>query len=337
MKQQIKIVCLYILKYTGMFMLWRRFARNGLQILCYHGIAFKDEHHFKPGLFMRADTFENRISLIRHLGCEVLPLDKAVELLRQDALPRNAVTITIDDGWLGTLRYAVPTLRAAGMPATIYVTTYYVVHEEPVFNIAVRYMFWKSTAMILDLAKLGIEDAGMVNLVDPVEAEKSASSIIHFGRKCHDANGRARLLQALGEQLGVPIDDPGDHSMFRLMSTKEVAQAAEAGIDIQLHTHRHQTCKDDRIALQREIEDNRTVLSDLARGELKHFCYPSGNFSEQQFDWLAGNGVVSATTCNPGINYAGANCYALNRFLDSEDMSPIEFEAALIGLGQLWR
>ena len=39
------------------------------------------------------------------------PLDDALAKLEEDALPKNATAITIDDGWYGTFKFQYPVLR----------------------------------------------------------------------------------------------------------------------------------------------------------------------------------------------------------------------------------
>src|SRR5437588_360861 len=70
-----------------------------LLILGYHGIALKDEHRWRPGLFMPSDLFVSRMELISQMGCTVLPLDEALNRLQAKSLPPASVVITFDDGF----------------------------------------------------------------------------------------------------------------------------------------------------------------------------------------------------------------------------------------------
>src|SRR3546814_17535202 len=55
--------------------------RSDLRILCYHGAALRDEHHFRPGLFMGKETFAARMALLARQGYPVIALDIAVAAL----------------------------------------------------------------------------------------------------------------------------------------------------------------------------------------------------------------------------------------------------------------
>src|SRR3546814_16890839 len=86
--------------------------------LCYHGAALRDEHHFRPGLFMGKETFAARMALLARQGYPVIALDIAVAALPTGQWPRGATIVTIHDGWFGTYRTMAPVLRAPGSPET---------------------------------------------------------------------------------------------------------------------------------------------------------------------------------------------------------------------------
>jgi len=122
-----------------------------------------------------------------------------------------------------------------------------------------------------------------------------------------------------------------------LMNAAEVADLAGQGFDIQLHTHRHRFPEDAQQA-RRELDDNRQVLAPLTGGRpLTHLCYPSGEWSPAVWPSLESRGVVTATTCDPGLNTPATPPYALGRFLDFQPIPQIVFEAEVSGFGNLLR
>src|SRR5262249_18243487 len=125
--------------------------------------------------------------------------------------------------------------------------------------------------------------------------------------------------------------------MLSLLSSEQIRSLITSGIDIGLHTHRHQLPEDDRIGVEREVFDNRQVLEPLVGKRLDHLCYPSGVWGEQQWPWLQQLGIRSAMTCEIGLNYADTPRLGLRRILDGENVSQIEFEAELFGYGEVLR
>ena len=120
------------------------------------------------------------------------------------------------------------------------------------------------------------------------------------------------------------------------MTPDEIRSLADLGMDIQLHTHRHQFPPVEELA-RRELEDNRAVLEPILGRSCHHLCYPSGVFTPEQWPWLEACEIASATTCLPGLNRIDTPRYGLRRFLDAETVTAIEFEAELAGLAELLR
>ena len=322
-------------KALGLFRLSRRITRNGLRILCYHGFSEGDEHVFRPLTFMRSETFCRRLSHLARHRYPVLALGEAIRRLHDGTLPAGATAITIDDGFSSSYRQTIPALADFGFPATMYVTTYYCVKRNPIFRLAIQYMFWKTAAQELDLLGLG-DLAGRVSLANQPEKDHVVHEIICYGESSCDEPGRERLAQQIGERLDVDYGAIVRQRSLDLMSQEEVRSAADVGLDIQLHTHRHRLPPDEQ-QTQREIVECRSVLEPLVKSPLIHFCYPSGVWSECHTPWLAALGIETATTCDMGLNYRHTPKLALCRFLDSEDIPEIEFEAEMCGFKEILR
>src|SRR5215203_3424617 len=158
LKRRVGLLALAALRALGGFEVARRLTARRLRILCYHGFSVADEHRFRPGMWIRGDTFERRIAFLKRGGYPVLPLDDALERMAAGTLPAAAVVVTIDDGFAGTLPVAVPVLQRLDAPATLYLTTYYTLHQDPVFDLAVAYLLYKADVEVLDARALGIPD-----------------------------------------------------------------------------------------------------------------------------------------------------------------------------------
>ncbi len=89
--------------------------------------------------------------------------------------------------------------------------------------------------------------------------------------------------------------------------------------------------------VRREIDDNRAVLEPIVGRPCDHLCYPSGVYTPDQWPWLEACAIASATTCELGLNDRCTPRFGLRRFLDSETVSEIEFEAEISGFAELIR
>jgi hypothetical protein len=112
-----------------------------------------------------------------------------------------------------------------------------------------------------------------------------------------------------------------------------VARLPRDLIDVQLHTHRHRVPTEAN-GFEREIVDNRREIASMTAAEMasvRHFCYPSGVTNPSFPGWLKRLGVVSATTCFPGIASKESDPLMLPRLIDTVNLSDVEFEGWLTG------
>lgn len=328
MRTRIKICLLYVVKILGGFHVCRFLSRRALRILCYHGISIDDEHLFRPTLFMRSSTFRRRMEHLAASRYNVIGLNEAVDRLRDDSLPSSSVVITIDDGWYGCLDGMIPTLRDLGLASTLYLTTYYAEQNQPVLDVIIGYLLWKTDANSAELDGL----QGNFDLSEASAREGAAETIVSYGNEALEAAGRLRLVTELAENLKVDFSSLEQRKMFRLVPLDRVGELAASGVDVQLHTHRHRLSLDNPEEVGREIRDNREKIEPIVGHDLAHFCYPSGVHHPRQFPWLEALGLKSATTTHSGFCYPETERFALPRIVDGEDIHPIEFEAELAGV-----
>lgn len=305
---------------------WRQ---RRLAILCYHGIALADEHQWDPELFISPSHFEQRLELLKRKRFHVLPLDTALTQLYAGTLPRRAVAITFDDGTYDLFRHAGPLLQQFGLPATIYLTTFYCEYPRPVFRLICQYMLWKQRngqlkpGRALNHGTVLLQDAAVrARLADELTTRAEEQKL--------SAEEKDELAKQLAQQLGVDYEELAERRILQIMRPAEVAEIAAKGVAIELHTHRHRTPLD-RALFEREIRDNRTVIERITGRQPQHFCYPSGVYHESFVPWLEGMQVLSATTCESGLASSSSQPMRLPRIFDTSLQSSIEFESWLEG------
>ena len=85
------------------------------------------------------------------------------------------------------------------------------------------------------------------------------------------------------------------------------------------------------------MASNREALRKIVGATPRHFCYPSGEYNEQHPEWLRRLGIVSATTCDPGLNGREVSVMLMKRFVDSDQAPDLEFEAEVCGAREMLR
>lgn len=316
----VKVALLFACKFTGLFRLSRACNRQAVRILCYHGFAIDSrQSEFRPKVFLPAAIFQRRMEWLKRHRYNIVPLSEAVDRLSTGEIRPDTVAITLDDGLYSVLTCGFPILKAFQFPATLYVTTYFVEHQEPVFLLTAAWLFW--------LAKVSSVQtpSGIYDLAQLQEFDQHG-----------DHSLRPVVLREIAVNLGIDFDRIMQERQFHLMTLDEIRKMADDGLDIQLHTHRHRWPLDSA-ALTDELVANTSVLAKATTTQINHVCYPSGVYDPENWPLLRELGIQSATTCAPGFNRAGINPLQLNRFLDGTDVPMIEFEAEMCGLFDLLR
>ena len=311
-----------------------RWRHERLLILCYHGIAQEDEHLWNPYLFVPPEHLAARMRFLRTRRFNVLSLDEALKRLSSGSLPERSVAVTFDDGYVDFYRLALPILRAYGIPATLYLTTYYAEHNQPVPGITAAYMIWKSRKFSGRLTTV----PGFEGVRWRAAAERHAISDA-IGRyfteeRTISAGDKHRMLQELAREIGFDLQPYCRRRIMHVMTLPEARDVSAAGIDIQLHTHRHWTPRDEEL-IRREIIDNRERITEITGIVPNDFCYPSGVHFPELLPWLRELGLRSATTCEAGLATPDDDLLLLPRFLDHSGVSLVEFEAWGSGIGSV--
>jgi peptidoglycan/xylan/chitin deacetylase (PgdA/CDA1 family) len=307
---------------------WRR---QRLLILCYHGIALEDEHRWDPSLYVSAAHLERRLTLLRKNRCAVLPLSEALERLYRNDLPDRAVVLTFDDGYYDFAARGWPLLQAYGYPGTVYLTTARVEHNFPIVHLFVSYMLWKARHQVLDgRGILGLQ--GSYALAAAEERERVVREMTDAVRRhCRTAADKDNVAREVAERLGLDHEALLRQRALTLMRAEEVGRLAREGVDVQLHTHLHRTPEDPETFVS-DIIQNRLRIEAMTGRRPTHLCYPSGLYRAAYLPGLRREGIVSATTCDPGMASRTSDPLLLPRFIDTTSITDVEFEAWVTGI-----
>jgi peptidoglycan/xylan/chitin deacetylase (PgdA/CDA1 family) len=98
--------------------------RNGPEaptatVLCYHIV----EAPAAPRMHIDRETFRQHLRYLEMTGYNVIPLRHLYEFVagKRASIPKNAVVITIDDGWRSTYTEAFPELEKRKFPFTVFI------------------------------------------------------------------------------------------------------------------------------------------------------------------------------------------------------------------------
>lgn len=332
--RRIKLLTLRSAEQAGLF---ARISRSGwrrdrLLILCYHGVSLADEHEWSD-VYVSEQRMRQRFEMLRALTGSILPLDEALERMASGDLPPCSVTVTFDDGLHDFYAKSYPLLQEFEITATVYVPTYYSKLRRPIFDVACSYLLWRGRGQRIDSGRLLPK---LVKLRVPADAR--ARRHLHLAIRAHvnemeySAIEKDAMLAELAPQVGVDWQQFLERRMLQSMSPAEITSLDRSLVDVQLHTHRHRSPRNQAMFM-RELDDNIAALEAMgfAADERTHFCYPSGDADPMFYPWLRARAISSATTCQPGIADRGVHPLNLPRVIDAMATTDTEFRGWVTG------
>ncbi|MEW6983603.1 polysaccharide deacetylase family protein [Colwelliaceae bacterium 6471] len=332
MQKKIKLLILLLLKFFGIFSVARWFTRKDVRVLCYHGFSYLDEHHFRPKLFMTPELFAKRLQwLTSQNNYQIVSLEQAI---KERGSKNYQVAITMDDGWASTYELVFDTLKKHQLPVTLYITSYYADNQQTVFNVAIAYILWKTPKTSITLPENIFIHASSYNLCKQPRQE-IIDSLNTQVSQLKTAEQREAALYEIAKLFDVSLGVDGKR-IFRLLNRQEINTLKKtANVDMQLHSHRHCSPKEQSL-FNKELTDNKDYLLQIfPSANLVHYCYPSGEYYEIQAEWLEQQGVISATTTVRGLFTGTSNKFQIPRILDGENMHQLELEFEMSGLREL--
>lgn len=338
-KRWLRRVLLAGLWVIGLMRLWRLLHRHHVTILMVHGVMEDNGQQkwrpLRPRLSPR--------DLDRYLGYlarwyTFISSDEAVEMLARRAPMRpNSIVFTFDDGYRNNLSHALPILRKYGAPATIFVATGHVDHQEP---------FWFDR---LDYAlQHGLTEGREVQVGSQVVRLSAQNysclrdSFCRFRalakREIVDDKRFYELMNSLSADLeangGKALTEMCDGDDWSAVATwDQIAAASGNGIIFGSHTVNH---------VRLPCVSGETVRDELAESKLAieqhvglpcgYLAYPNGDLNEAVVATVRELGYAAAFTTREGLNKRGDDPLLLRRISLSAGLSRLELYASVSGL-----
>ena len=310
---------------SGVPALARRQWRGQLAILTYHGI---EAVPMSPSCsyVVDADTLRRELTYVGKCF-NVLPIEEALERLRDGTLPDRAAVLTFDDGTRNLLANAAPVLSELGLPAAVFVVTAPMGTGEALWPDRLWLAFAKTRESEIDLSSLGL---GTRSLRSTAERGQACAAAVSHLKTLPDADRLARVDWLVAE-LGGEVDVYG--SPFQMLSWDEArALTGDGTISIHPHSATHPIlpkCPDDKV--EAEIAESCAAVRRETGTAPKIFAYPNGDFNECAKDALRRNGSTWALATTNGFANADSDPLALPRIVIGDHFSQAAFRLHVSG------
>jgi peptidoglycan/xylan/chitin deacetylase (PgdA/CDA1 family) len=272
--------------------------RGVLTILTYHRV---DDPAARPDLMPKLISatpaaFADQMAMVSRAFDPVALSDVLDALERPERLPSRAVLLTFDDGYADFLEHAWPVLKAASLPATLFVATGFA--ADPTLS------FWWDR---LWSAVRGTDrDEPLVTPLGalPVGAAHAPGTVatLRTWLKELDHDAAMAEVDAIVGQLGEPAAPPEP----AILGWDELRELAADGVTLAPHTQHHPLL--DRVSLELAIDEIEGSHADLVReiGEIaaipRVLAYPSGSHGGSAEEAAKRAGMELAFTTDRGGN-----------------------------------
>ncbi len=300
--------------------------KASLTVLTYHRILpLNDDRvqYEQPGMYVTPATFKQHLQWLQEHFSIMRLSDWLSAAQHQQALPKHACAITFDDGWLDNYEFAFPALKAAQVPATIFVVENMINSDSD---------FWPGR-----LAKLifAISQTQPQRWPDPqLDWLRALAPNFSFGSTPPDTYQLNEIILACkqysDQEMHQRIDDCCQSLQLDisrgnrvLLNHDEINEMLISGIiDIGSHTSNHIRMLPNMSAdvMQQEVVASQTKLTSRFATEIKTFCYPNGDVTEPALDLVAKHYMGACTTAR-GINFSNSNLHLIKRFSIHEAMT----------------
>jgi peptidoglycan/xylan/chitin deacetylase (PgdA/CDA1 family) len=276
---------------------WRR---GVLTVLTYHRVDDPSARpDLLPGLLSASpESFADQMAdLARHY--RPVAMAEILDALDQpDRLPPRAVHVTFDDAYADFAAHAWPILRAASVPATLFVPTAYPDANEAAFWWD---RLWRAVSSTTRDA-VDVEPIGRLRLGDLASRRAAMRTMqASIKAKSHD-QAMADVERLIGELL-----DDADRAQAppapAVLGWDALRRLAAEGVTLAPHTRHHPLLT--RVPLDRAVAEIVGARDDLEREvgpTLPVLAYPSGAHDDTAVDAARRAGMVLAVTTERGAN-----------------------------------
>jgi peptidoglycan/xylan/chitin deacetylase (PgdA/CDA1 family) len=273
-------------------------------ILAYHRVNDENDPFF-PSL--PTEVFERHMAFVAR-AYVVLPLEELVARMSRNAVPRNALAVTLDDGYRDNLTHAAPVLSRYGLSATVFLATGFIgTGEVPWFDrVALAFKTARASAFRAPW--------GATVRLESRAARLAALADVLAHLKGQPDEDMRRAVDGLLETLHV-----GDESGFKgwMLDWDDVHALGGLGLGIGAHTVSHPILS--RVSSERawaEIDGSRAMIAAAYGRAPRAFAYPNGkraDYTPAVADLVRRAGFTCAVATRFGVNTAATPRYDLRR------------------------
>lgn len=329
---------------TGLLSLWRNLHAGQISVLTLHSVLEEREQLSWMPLrtYMAAERLDHMLATVgRHHT--YVSMDQAAAILAGEAAPvKNAVVVTLDDGYTNNFTVALPLFEKHEVPATFFIVPEKVHSQTPFwfdrFDYAIQHNTETGTRLpILDQeVVVAADDRNALKqsmlrcfriLMDAIEDDQELATV---------AAATCESIEQLRSQSILDRFDADDPAS--IVSAERLAALGEHPLcTFGSHTQNH--VRVPGLAAQQADEElvrSAREVSALVSKPCHYFCYPNGDYDAQSAKRVGAAGYRLGLTCVDGMNRVGDDPLVLKRINWPNRASDAELLALAGGAYRDW-
>jgi len=317
--------------------------RNRTVVLMYHRVLTTDERRnagSHPALVVDRRTFARQMALLKKRFVVLSVAELASYVERRHPLPSSSCLVTFDDGWRDNYDNALPILSELRIPSLIFLPMNFIGGRRVFWQEALVQLLSRAVAVVRDtparrpaievlLAPVGLTFVFDLPPGDPKPAIINAVT----AQKGLTRPAIEKLVSALAEQVGVPLDDLASTDGF--IDWTHVDAMTRQGVTFGGHglDHLLLTQVSDAQA-DAEIDGSKAALDERLAEPTPTFSYPNGYWSPRLAERVRHAGYRLAFGAMGGPMTSGDDPWTLRRVNIHESVTDTDalFLARLVGL-----
>jgi len=321
-KSLVKKIVLSLISKSGFlaFKHWKN--RHKICVLMIHGVmASNDRTTWEPlRPQLCPDELKRTLTLLSELYT-FISADQAFNILLGKSPPiKNAMLITLDDGYMNNLDYALPVFEEFGVKPLLFIVTGNIDSGQPFMVDRLDYALQQNMGN-----KLSVKHEEETYYFDASSRESLQESYKIFRDNCKDKFCNdikmSELFNSIAEKLeeksGGALQNIYEHDDWSLVAPwHELRKAVEENrLDVASHTvdHFRLDCLEQQELLYQLQESKKRIEKELLI-KSNYFCYPNGNYNNTAIKEVIDSDYQAAFSTNLGLCEIGDDIMTLKRF-----------------------
>lgn len=299
-------------KMGGLAVLRRRHRRK-FGVLTFHSFSERDQPNVEAIC----------AHIVRHF--EPVSLSAILDALDGvKALPDNAITVTVDDGYRSFLLHGHPIFRQNRIPVTVYAVAGFSDGRLWLWPDQIEFGL-RHTARSSVRTPLGDGEPMELTLRTPEEKDDAIFRLTETLKRVSN-DRRIAFLADFGSLCGVDIPQEPPNGC-EAMSWDDLRAVASEGVEIGCHSATHPILSriSNRLELESEIGGAKETMEERLGMAVRHFCYPNGlatDVNEAVVRCVREAGFASAVSTLCGFDSMEADRFQIRRVPLSSSVDP---------------